>query len=298
MDREQILRSDFPVRRKGWDPEAVESHLKTIADSATPSPGESLSAVASERVRTVIEAAERQADTIETEARASADEARARAREIVAEAEAEASQIVDEARSRAGEGMDSVQAAIARLVTEADQLRERIAGLDQELGETIGAKPAPAAEVTPPVVVPEPGPARIPEPAPDPQPEPTPDPVPEPTPDPVPEPTPDPEPEPEQPAADEPEEPADSGAPVTDEDLIAQIRAGAEPATINGDTGSEASGGENASIRLVAMSMALDGASREEVGERIGAEAGGPADADTLDALLDDVFARAGRSGR
>ena len=51
-------------------------------------------------------------------------------------------------------------------------------------------------------------------------------------------------------------------------------------------------GGGDGAARLVAMSMALDGASRAEIATRLKAEF--PAVGD-LDALLDDVLSRAGR---
>ena len=74
-----------------------------------------------------------------------------------------------------------------------------------------------------------------------------------------------------------PEPAADS--PST-EDLIAQLRGGAS------ETATETGGEEEA--RLVAMNMALDGASREEVERHLaeGYEIGDP------DALLDEVFSR------
>ena len=114
-----------------------------------------------------------------------------------------------------------------------------------------------AAELT--GEVPNPG-APEPEPEPPADPEPSPDPVPEPTPDPVPEPTPLPEPPSEVPPGEPP--PAARGT--------------------NGD---------DSGARLVAMKMALDGSSRDEVAKAL-AESHGIANSR---ALLDDVFARAGR---
>ena len=64
MEREEIVRDDFPTVRKGWSPEAVEAHLRAVADSfaasgsrakerATPAAD-----AAGERVGAVIAAAE------------------------------------------------------------------------------------------------------------------------------------------------------------------------------------------------------------------------------------------------
>ncbi len=105
--------------------------------------------------------------------------------------------------------------------------------------------------------VPEP-PAPAPQPGPDPVPEPEPPGDPEPAPDSVPEPTPLPEP------------PSEEPPPAAAE---------------NGN-------GNIDGARLVAMKMALEGASREEVAEQL-ADAHGLNDSD---ALLDDVFTRAGSS--
>ena len=87
-------------------------------------------------------------------------------------------------------------------------------------------------------------------------PEPTPDPVPEPTPDPVPEPTP----------------PPDEGTP---------------PSATNGTE----LAGDAVAARLVAMNMALDGASREQIESALaeGYALGDPG------GLIDEVLAHAGR---
>jgi outer membrane biosynthesis protein TonB len=93
--------------------------------------------------------------------------------------------------------------------------------------------------------------------------------VPEPTPPATPEPQPPPTPEPTPPVVPEPEPPPDEGTPPSPE----------PPA--NGP-------GDEAAARLVAMKMALDGASREDV-ERHLADSYGLADRARL---LDDVFSR------
>ncbi|MBA3840680.1 MAG: DivIVA domain-containing protein, partial [Thermoleophilaceae bacterium] len=88
--------------RRGYDPEAVDRHLAEIADEAdalqqtveelrrdqtdhTPEPP-TLSGVAAEQVRVIVEAAERSASVIETQARDEAEtrgrEAETRAREL------------------------------------------------------------------------------------------------------------------------------------------------------------------------------------------------------------------------
>ena len=89
----------------------------------------------------------------------------------------------------------------------------------------------------------------------------------------------------EEPEPEEPEPP--SGSPTTEE-LIEQLRGGA-----GGDGGDGERGGDGgaAGARLVAMNMALEGASREEVDRHL-AEAYDVSDCETL---IEDVFSRVGQ---
>ena len=291
MERERVLRDDFRTVRKGWDPDQVREHLRAVADER-PGPGEpKLADAAAERLRSVIAAAEETAAEILAEARSEADA-------LLAGARAESDGIVARAREEAAARVDEARAAVEGLVAQADDLRARVG----TLAGSIGAG-ATSAEVPGPVTVPEPTPPTIPEPTPDPVPEPIPDPVPEPTPDPTPEPqppAPDPDPVP-QPGIDpappvpdpgpEPQVPAADG--VSTEDLIAQLRGG-EPAPVaNGSSGEHGEAATaDVSVRLVAMNMALEGASREQIASQVNSEFGQVAD---LDGMLDDILARAGR---
>ncbi len=88
MEREQIVREDFPTVRKGWKPEAVLVHLAAVAE-AFPEPNARSTGAASatsERVESVIAAAEEAAAEMLIEARAEADRtlgaARAEAEQI------------------------------------------------------------------------------------------------------------------------------------------------------------------------------------------------------------------------
>jgi DivIVA domain-containing protein len=64
LDRDDIERRDFPTVRRGYDPAAVDAHLRKVADELdrlgqpAPAPPSSLAAGASEQVRTILEAAE------------------------------------------------------------------------------------------------------------------------------------------------------------------------------------------------------------------------------------------------
>lgn len=241
MDRDEIARDDFPASRRGYDREAVDAHLRRLAERIADlerGAGPARSSFADkvgEKVTEILALAESKASEIEAEARQRAE------------------RIVSGARSEARGQVERAEDAVAGLVRQADELRERVGALGRDLGGAAETEPGPAIvpeptvpepEVNPsPVVVPEPEPAR--------------EPLPEP--DPVPEPVPEPDIAPPQPAA--------------------------PPAA------QTASNGTEAGARLVAMKMALDGSSREEVAAHL-------ADAYELDdpaALLDDVFARAAR---
>lgn len=312
MEREQILRSDFPTARKGWSPAAVQEHLRAVADSNASEAadgagdGPSLADVAADRVRNVIAAAEEQAAEIEREARTASERLLSGARDesegLLAGARAEADRLVAAAREEAAARVEQARAAVEGLITQAGELRTRVGTLGEELAGDVGpaAGAGVQAEVPGPVIVPEPGPVIVPEPTPPRTPEPTPDPVPEPTPDPVPEPTP-PGPAPDLPDAPEPVPPVPEPAPTppaaesngaSTEDLIAQLRAGSSAAPANGEPTLIVSPADLGAARLVAMNMALEGASREEIAQQIGTEFG---DALDLDGLLDEVLARAGR---
>jgi DivIVA domain-containing protein len=66
MDRDEIERTDFPAARKGYEPGAVDAHLRRVADefdglgraAAADRPRATLAEGASEQVRSILEAAE------------------------------------------------------------------------------------------------------------------------------------------------------------------------------------------------------------------------------------------------
>jgi hypothetical protein len=104
---------------------------------------------------------------------------------------------------------------------------------------------------------------------------------------------------------------AAAGEATTTEELIAQLRAGAglgsadpngtadspsaidvaEDATVT-DIPAAVSGSDLGAARLVAMNMALEGSSREEISSQLKSEFG---EVDGVEGLLDDVLSRAGR---
>lgn len=274
LGRDDILREDFPTARRGYDPEAVQAHLRAIADALREHAATPLAETAADRVGSILEVAEKKAAEIEADARS------------------EAERIVSAARAEAKEQVDRAQGAVSRLVEQADELRSAVGRLGSEITSQVGSKSSAKAETAPEVV---PEPPRIPEPTPPQEPEPQPPQTPEPTPPPSPEPTPPTIPEPQPPSPQ-----IRAGSPST-EDLIAQLKGGADapvPAANGGESASgEVADGEPgnaneadvAAARLVAMKMALEGASRNEIERHLEATYS----ISSTDKLLDDVLARA-----
>jgi DivIVA domain-containing protein len=226
VDRDAIERRDFPVGRRGYDPAAVDAHLRAVADemdglresaAAQQRPAAGLAAGASERVREILEAAERSAAEIRDQAGRDASEHVARVTEAAAAMLSRIDQLQGE--------LDGLLAGLRR---SGEALEGGLARLQEDVRGMSPEEPPPApAEVTPPAA---PGP-------------PSPEPIPEP--------------------------------PVVD------AAPGAEPPR------------DDAGARLIVLNMALGGAPRDEAARYL-AEHFELADAE---ALLDDVYSRAGGAG-
>ena len=183
------------------------------------------------------------------------DEVAGKLRALIADAEERAAQIVREAEAEAKRIRDAAQT----------ESQERLAAARSAL-EELQAKLGLGAEVPGgPVPTPEPSPPDIPEPTP-------------PPPDPAPSPEPPPEPSP--PLIPEPAPPPDEGTPP-------QIAA--EP-TVNGSAPA-AKSTDAAGARLVAMNMALDGASKEAIAAHLAEHY----ELDDAGAIADDVLALSGK---
>jgi DivIVA domain-containing protein len=126
LDRQSIEKKDFPIGRRGYDPEAVDAHLNSIAEqvddlrSNMRRRSESLAETAAEQVRAIVEASESSANQIRADAEKDA-------REIRREARAEAKTAREEATAQAGEYVSTVSAATAGMV-------ERLDAVEGELG--------------------------------------------------------------------------------------------------------------------------------------------------------------------
>jgi hypothetical protein len=273
VDRDEIVRDDFPTARRGYDPEAVRTHLRSVAAAFREPSSTPLAAKAADRVAAIVEAAEKQAAEIEVEARSEAD------------------RIVAAAREEAKEQVDRAQGAVSKLVEQADELRSAVGKLGSDIASQVkpGGPAAAKAETPAPPEI-DPQPPHVPEPTPPLEPEPTPPQTPEPTPPLTPEPTPPQTPEPQPPGPQ-----IAAGGPST-QDLLAQLKGDAPAAAErpaedagNGAATESADDGDVAAARLVAMKMALDGASRDEIATHLEDNFS----LSRADELLDDVLTRA-----
>ncbi len=140
LDRQSIEKRDFPIGRRGYDPDAVDAHLSLLADEletfrrASRQRGDTLASSASEQVRLIVEAAEQSASDIEREADLEARRIRQESREAA-----------EKARTDAGtQARDHVQ----RVSEAATTMLERIDAMETELRGLIDGARAGATRVT------------------------------------------------------------------------------------------------------------------------------------------------------
>jgi DNA repair exonuclease SbcCD ATPase subunit len=153
LDRDSIVRRDFPTNRRGYDPAAVEAHLTALAAevealgrrAAQPA---TLSDQAGEQVRAIVQAAERGAEEIRAKASAEAAERVARVTEAAERLRAR----VEQMESDVTRVMSELRDEARRLRDDLESLRGEAAALEaaSEAGEPASA-PAPAPlDATPP----------------------------------------------------------------------------------------------------------------------------------------------------
>jgi DivIVA domain-containing protein len=283
LDRQSIERRDFPFARRGYDPAAVDAHLRALAERAqelvqraAAAPEPSLGTAAAMRVQAILEAAQATAAEIEREAQREAQRIRD-----------EASREVERARTH----LETLARASAALLASVESLDGEVSALAGSLragGEALSAPeeqsavlaelqsvaPASVAEGVPTPSAPAPAPdastALAPPSAPElvpafvPKPMPLPESVPlsasEPAPASVPEPT-----------------PASAAEPVSPP----------TPESVPQADPNEQGGEDLDGARLVALNMALGGEPRELADRRL-AESFQLADRAKL---LDEVYA-------
>lgn len=147
MDRDLIQRRDFPTGRRGYDPAAVDEHLRQVADafeSNSHPPAPTLASSTSEQVREILEAAERSVSQVRENAQREASEHVAQVQDATAGMLAK---------------LDELESELGRLLTALRESGERLTqGLEQLQADVGGAADAPAPEASSPPADPAPAP--------------------------------------------------------------------------------------------------------------------------------------------
>jgi DivIVA domain-containing protein len=118
LERQSIEKRDFPIGRRGYDPEAVDAHLAALADEidelkrSTRRRSETLASAASDQVRAIVEAAETSAADIQRQAEEDAQEIKA---EAASEAQSTREQATAQARDYVGKVSESTTVMLQRL---------------------------------------------------------------------------------------------------------------------------------------------------------------------------------------
>jgi vacuolar-type H+-ATPase subunit H len=133
LDRQSIEKRDFPIGRRGYEPEAVDDHLARLASevealkrqSERRSP-ESLAVVASQQVASIVQAAETTAGDLEREARDEAERIRR-------EAETDAANTRDEAVKRSQGHIQRVSEATQQMLQRVDAMQSELTAMTESM---------------------------------------------------------------------------------------------------------------------------------------------------------------------
>lgn len=303
LDSQSIERRDFPISRRGYDPAAVDAHLRALAAAveelkraATAGrASDSLAASAGSQVQAIVAAAEVAAAEIESDAQANAEQTRAQAQadaektraDAIAQAQAHVAAVgratatllarVESLDGETGALVDSIRAGGTRLAgdlaaveTNMGELYDAAAGRASDAGAGARAHTGGSQEIV----------SAVAKEAPEPHVPPRPDDVPAPPVASIPAPaSPASSPPPPAPIPPIPAPPAREGASRETASLDQEsLELTPAPSSENGDA-------EGA--RLVALNMALNGDSREET-DRYLAE---NYEIENREKLLDEVYA-------
>lgn len=140
LDRQSIEKRDFPIGRRGYDPAAVDAHLRALATEVEElrrplehRAGETLGSTAGTQVQGILEAAEATAADIERKA---AEDAR------LTRAQADS----DAKRTRA-DAVQRAQTHVAAVAKATSVLSERVESLDGETGTLVDSLRAGASRL-------------------------------------------------------------------------------------------------------------------------------------------------------
>ncbi len=132
LDRQTIEKKDFPIGRRGYDPDAVDAHLSSLADEidelrrSSRRRTETLASAASDQVRSIVEAAENSAAEIQRQAEEEA-------REIRAEAADEAKSTREAATAQAREYVGKVSESTSVMLQRLDAMDSELSALIESL---------------------------------------------------------------------------------------------------------------------------------------------------------------------
>ena len=138
MDRPSIQRSDFPTVRRGYEPDAVDAHLRSVADEVERMRGrggQPVAAAASSQVQRIIAAAESTADQLR-------EEAGEEAREHVHRVSTAARELLE----RLGAMHDELGELMDRLREDAGRLSAELRALEADVVEIGPAPEMPGPE--------------------------------------------------------------------------------------------------------------------------------------------------------
>src|SRR3954451_9894265 len=133
LDRQSIEKRDFPIGRRGYEPESVDAFLAQLADEVDAlqraqrrRSTESLAQAASEQVRAIVEAAETSAADIE---RAAEEEAAQIRTDASRDAERTRTEAVEKARGHVGEVSEATAQMLQRVTAMQEELNRLVEGL-------------------------------------------------------------------------------------------------------------------------------------------------------------------------
>ena len=147
LRRQDIERRDFPIARRGYDPDAVDAHLRSLADRLDEqgASAASLAGAASEQVRAIVTAAEASA----AEIRAAADEEAQSHLARVEEAAKAMLQRVDEMEGELGKLVETLREGAGRLASDLAQVRGSMGELQAAEAADKGPTVEPPVEDVP-----------------------------------------------------------------------------------------------------------------------------------------------------
>ncbi len=132
LDKQSIEKKDFPVGRRGYDPEAVDAHLAALAQEVADFKrsarrrSDTLASAASEHVQAIVQAAETSAADIQRDAESEA-------REIREEANSEAQTTREQAAVEARDYVGKVSESTTGMLTRIDSMESELAALTDSL---------------------------------------------------------------------------------------------------------------------------------------------------------------------